>query len=381
MYKFMAKRATDPRDRVYGILGLHTDSTTVEADYSKTLFEVFRDATIHIIIQTQKLSVLGQIFNQKSDLDMRDEWSTWVLKWKPAGTPVSLTLPGDDFSASGDLPFRAPYTSGQGKELNVTGIKIDRVCHFSTVSTAPENMVLRIIDAWDIANTGPGNGYPNEPFIKSFISTILCGYFSIEQNKSQWRDEVYLYFARDWAFALFTSNREPIVMKKYSQLSISALECFYDAQNSHVSMESVDKSRISDEVLTWIGGAVSRLHDDDQVDAEMSIMEDLLTNKDVPIPLDFFIALYGAIAPKRSFFVTERNLMGMGETSMQNGDVVVILPGHKAPLMFRPAFSTADITYLVIGHCYLHGRMYGEAVSNIREPIDLDSKTETFILR
>lgn len=60
----------------------------------------------------------------------------------------------------------------------------------------------------------------------------------------------------------------------------------------------------------------------------------------------------------RRFFITQKGFIGTGPTSLQKGDVIAILCGGVVPFVLRPSFRE----YGVIGPCYVHGIMTGEAM-------------------
>lgn len=64
----------------------------------------------------------------------------------------------------------------------------------------------------------------------------------------------------------------------------------------------------------------------------------------------------------RRFFSTASGLIGLGPETMQLGNIVVVLFGGSTPFVLRPCGSYHNL----IGQCYLHGIMYGEAVQKHR---------------
>jgi hypothetical protein len=69
------------------------------------------------------------------------------------------------------------------------------------------------------------------------------------------------------------------------------------------------------------------------------------------------------------FFVTEKGYFGLGNPDTQVGDQVWVLIGGKVPFVLRPVvdndgMSSFDNSFRLIGDCYLHGIMDGEAVAN-----------------
>lgn len=60
----------------------------------------------------------------------------------------------------------------------------------------------------------------------------------------------------------------------------------------------------------------------------------------------------------RSFFRTKGGYMGLGPQILQPGDFVCVLAGGEVPFILRPDHDY----YKLVGECYLHGIMNGEAV-------------------
>ncbi|PQE29702.1 Heterokaryon incompatibility protein [Rutstroemia sp. NJR-2017a WRK4] len=64
-------------------------------------------------------------------------------------------------------------------------------------------------------------------------------------------------------------------------------------------------------------------------------------------------------AMKRAFFVTEKGYMGLGPSSMVEGDLVYVLSGGQVPFILRPTISAEG--FALVGESYIHGIMDGEA--------------------
>ncbi len=52
----------------------------------------------------------------------------------------------------------------------------------------------------------------------------------------------------------------------------------------------------------------------------------------------------------------------MGPAELSEGDQVYILAGGKVPLVLRPVSGSQLDTFELVGDCYIHGVMDGEAV-------------------
>lgn len=74
------------------------------------------------------------------------------------------------------------------------------------------------------------------------------------------------------------------------------------------------------------------------------------------------------VAPKiikytlfRSLFTTSKKYMGLAPLTAREGDHVVLLPGADVPYVLRHVDGQE---YSVVGHCYTHGIMFGEAADS-----------------
>jgi len=60
----------------------------------------------------------------------------------------------------------------------------------------------------------------------------------------------------------------------------------------------------------------------------------------------------------RRFFVTKGGLLGIGPHTIKEGDDVYVVFGADMPMIFRQANEHK----VLIGDCYVHGIMQGEAI-------------------
>lgn len=58
IFRFRNLHATDPRDRIYALLGLARDKISFSVDYHKSTLEVYRDFVHHAITQQNSLDII-----------------------------------------------------------------------------------------------------------------------------------------------------------------------------------------------------------------------------------------------------------------------------------------------------------------------------------
>ncbi|KAF9698899.1 hypothetical protein EKO04_003195 [Ascochyta lentis] len=83
---FREKRAKDPRDNIYGLLGLMTEKV-IQADYTKSTSEVFVDTVLELIVHDKDLSVLSHV-HHPSSFDESIHLSSFAPRWDLPGITV-----------------------------------------------------------------------------------------------------------------------------------------------------------------------------------------------------------------------------------------------------------------------------------------------------
>ena len=83
---------------------------------------------------------------------------------------------------------------------------------------------------------------------------------------------------------------------------------------------------------------------------------------------------------QRCLFMTEEGHIGLAPRAAKPGDRVCVLLGSDAPFLLRP---TGDKQYQLVGHCYTHGIMSGEALlgplpGDYRSVLPFDSKRNCY---
>ena len=110
--------------------------------------------------------------------------------------------------------------------------------------------------------------------------------------------------------------------------------------------------------------------------------EDLVAGSRVQENLSF-VASFQQATRNRRFFITEEGQMGLGPRLTRPGDLVCVLLGSQVPFVLR---QVGDCS-VVVGECYCHGVMEGEAVRGLDEGKDvlqefvLGSSVPTFTSR
>ncbi|KAK6442912.1 hypothetical protein LTR95_000790 [Oleoguttula sp. CCFEE 5521] len=146
MLHLQAFDVTDPRDHVYGVLGLarriSVDPSSLDAlypDYAKEFDEVLRDSTLVDIAQTQSLYILHKVWHPVVTLP-DDHFSSWTPRW-------DHEINGDEecaffrsgYWADNGILWEPPSPSFHPRDLRVLG------CTIGSIACATRIMWSRMI--------------------------------------------------------------------------------------------------------------------------------------------------------------------------------------------------------------------------------------------
>lgn len=336
-------QATDPRDRVYALLGILNDSgTAIVADYRKPCAAVYVDAMSHMFSTGEGLFFLSGIHlpGIRSEapyipsLPPSIEQPT-LPSWVPdfsrqtgelASQPLGITFhPPAGISASG-----AGSVCLNGKVLNdnrtlqVEGLVIDTIDHVLPVAQDLDQFISQLPDLEIMADDAKERP---EQFHVSIAPLIR----QFKLKEPLWKTLV--------------SN------KRYLSGYDPAPAAY---EHMHVDLLGQNKS-----------GPIT-MPDWEATDVE---------------PTEYKMSLQKALK-QRTFFTTTSGFCGTCVPDAQEGDVVVILFGSPVPFVLRPAPDTESaktesgrpIHYLV-GAAYVGGIMNGEMVDELYCEDLIDSTT------
>jgi hypothetical protein len=309
-------RATDPRDRIFGMLGLasDTDQLQIRPDYSKskTCEAVYTDAA-RALFQNGHTDVLAlsQFPKQYSNLP------TWVPDWTTTiQEPCGLYLSNAYFSASGQMSF----------------------CYVPTVFTGAERLIaLKGVRVDIITQVG-----------QLWLPTIV----NYEHN---------------WAHAMkfisdiesFCSQSDRIARPIYRsptqraeaiwRIPCEDLDRLDEFVRSRARTTGPDLEEGFKLLTAGLGSEECRSSKDPRLHSYTTCMGDMF---------------------KRRPFLSAEGYVGLAPSHAEPGDVIVIIYGAIVPFILR---NVGDGQFNLVGEAYVHGIMVGEYME--QNPL-----TETFVL-
>ena len=316
---FYVRQATDPRDKVYGLLGLLTpERRLVDADYALSAEDVYEMTAFKIIQDSGDLAVLMDIDEYVGDVAS----ASWAPDWT-TNAAFGLQL-YDLFSAAGSLKADARQCSPH--TLNISAVILDTVTNVAISGGTEEGDLLDAytdLKTWEALAELHTRG--SSPYVSSgynrkdaFWQTVLMG-ANADRSRRVHAEEDHASY-QEWRAWL----------EQYGKAT--DCESFLEAASQH------ELTREYNNVLTF----------------------------------------YPAT---RWFFLTEDGYFGLGPVEIEEGDVVCVLAGGKMPFVLRAVNKTCEscrtdqLCYRLMGFAYVHGIMDGEVVrgieADVEEPVRL----------
>jgi hypothetical protein len=137
--------ATDPRDRIFGLLGIPTTDSDpdhgeffMEPDYSLSAHEVYRNLAFKVLRLANTPSLLSSV--QHGD-DIDKSWPTWIPQWEKVYTTTLAPSERAEGHRGASLDIPGEFSITQPSTLDVRGLEL-----YTVVNTLPKR---------DTSSTGP----------------------------------------------------------------------------------------------------------------------------------------------------------------------------------------------------------------------------------
>ena len=307
----------DPKDHIYGALGLFSGSTKrhdltvlslLKPDYSKTVAQIFCDAARFTIQNESQLNTLVDIFHRIDNPEIRDTPS-WVS---------SYNIP---WHAEKDAATLAPFTNADDKTRTQV-----------VASTAAEMHILKLKGV-------------RAKFVQDDCVNVVSSVFWREILAVKLLEEIFPLLGR-YPRAVY-NNDIP------EDLGLTLL----GGMNAEGTPATQDDCRDIELFL-------EDLEAGDEISAILNNLQNF-----APTPgsrkyraarfAQGFFRRFGM----RRFFIMSSGHIGIGPQTMLPGDVVAVLYGGYVPFVLRPCGEE----YELVGECYVHGIMNGEVIRQHKE--------------
>lgn len=321
-------RTTNPRDQIYGKLGLRAfnqvaNSMRIQPDYTRPVQEVFMDFAISGINYFHNLDVLS--FAEPKDTPQND-FSSWVPLWDEnlVMRTVLVQFGSWNWRAHGGARLKIPISVLDGS-IYLKGLVLDRILRIIDVDpegwrpNCAKNRRNSLYQLWQQECQNGGPEFDNSSHIEdsrflAFAASIVAGVQYPAQR--------------------ITDNWASFQNEVTSYLRLSTLE---ETERAYVALAEAEEA--------WFQYRI-RAH---------------------------------TCTAGRVLFETSSGYVGLGPQLLRTGDLACVLYGGKVPFILRPAgkhYSFFGGTYQdplggkyysFIGESYIHGYMEGEAITMLQD--------------
>ncbi|MCJ1243494.1 hypothetical protein MMC30_000691 [Trapelia coarctata] len=315
--------STDPRDKIYGLLALMDTSlaSLIKPDYTDTVENVYRSFALDTIKATGSLDII-----RHSEPSTDSALPSWAPDWVIEPGNSALTIDDNAFATSGSFPASVQALADP-QSISCKGFVIDRF----------DGMGCRWTSGWSPDSVVPSKGRSNP-------------YSTFEDvREAIWKSMV----------ACHRLPSEPLDADYGSLLATPVLAA------ADLPKHSPIKDIVGSNVFDW---CVRFLKGNADFQVAGRRMEEYLWKDVEPEKIDA-VHLRDALMQRdrvnlgRRLVTTERGYVGMALETVERADVVAVLLGCSTPMVLRQVQGDSGyLRWKVVGECYLHGIMNGEAM-------------------
>jgi hypothetical protein len=350
LLSFVSSMATMDKDKIFAILGFTDEGGVLEnlIDYSKSKQDILLELARHFIEKGQLLQTLPFAGLARSTRSLY-ELHSGTGSVSPTTDTVSMPSWVADWMVSRPLDTLTPYGYGAGSAreprvaqagehmIRATGISMDRIR--SIVSC----------DMFDIQNS---TAYPTA---KGKFQHILNHFHQIFR------------LAEDtWPLLCYDPdhNVDQPLMEAVSRTLIGDIvgetspapdeySCFIP---NYINFCTMQRNELRDDSLSPDFSHLDAT-DAERLGAQLSQTEEFLSQM-----MNAKLLCDSMTTPRR-FCVTKRGYFGVVPKAAEIGDKVVVFYGGNVPFLLRPSTKgSSQSVYQLVGECYLHGCMQGQAL-------------------
>jgi len=338
---------TDPRDRVYGILGILPPESRaiagkIKPNYTKPVAEVYKDFVLAAMEVTGRADLLSECF-LPADNDDDDDESSRTRDWRPSWVPNwsskrekgfnmnQLCADGQSSVAGG---WYVEDDAGGGGVLRIKGVRVDEV---TTVMPTPK-LTVDTTPARDGDDTPAAFVPPILDFIKRICATLDVS----------------------------PEDRAPYGPLGSSSGSGNGTTTVLEAICYALSGGGHFRDHLSEQMAA---STTPSLHDFRELirHALAYKMEDASTHRPPSPHTSACLKLMVSTVQDRAIFLTSEGYVGVGPAAMRPGDEIAVLLGCMRPLVLRPQQrgereEAPQRHRVIVGPCNAHGLDWGEAL-------------------
>lgn len=341
--------ATDPRDKVYGVMGLADAAarSNITIDYNKGVTDLFEEITRYLIFKEGKMNHIA--------LPRRN-----IISQQGAGVTESCHTDGTPPSWIRDFTFKPPPKNSESP-------LIPDWCGRSKLYDAS----LRS------GTVQVGEIRPRELRIVGMkldiVEECAVAWYQIPGNTrilKNWKNILPVYFRVGREDVSPTTDADHVSTKAQAPSSSNypwGLIYSPGGKPLKTMKEAIWRTVMADKTLDefkrppdWYGSFIQG-YVESYVGAQSTniVVDGAPPGMEASEAVEEFHKFQhrlGNVMVGRSAFRTRDGWIGLGPDSTKGGDLIAILSGGDAPFVLRPCHDH----YHVVGNCYVEGVMYGE---------------------
>jgi len=368
---FQVLEATNPRDRIYALLGLAVDA--IEPKYGRSVVEVYSEFAAKWIMEDRDTSILAHAelsgYRERKLSKQRSDLPSWVPDWESAAGEMGKLF---------RFGSRLQHGKGSMDELERYRASLDRPCtwrvsddgkvlfapglHLDVISSLGPDLSLGGRDRFreyflQYSQFGDRNYPTGISKAEALFRLYLLDVDLFTHERLDCRSRTYAQLAYGFVYGIIAqSDAEPTLSQVEAAVALATeLSALY-------LEDALEGAAVYTTMFATLLGTTDRL--DAAHDAARETLQLDLVNsaKDADSLLKMQHGMIGWIN-RRSVFQTEKGYLGIGPQEMQSGDIVTVLEGCNMPAVLR----RVDSDYVFLGLCFVLGLMDGEGFSMLEE--------------
>ncbi|RYC64535.1 hypothetical protein CHU98_g1687 [Xylaria longipes] len=346
LYHLRPSQVTDPKDKIYGILGLASDSESIvpHPDYAASLTQIYVSLLSNTTAVRGDLDWLTLVHSYNSSVDK----PSWLPDLSKKTSVVSMNTSRSMFGA-GKFGFAACGPTVPCIEINartftcsLQGILVDEIDGLGADygHAFPPNTVFQPASNANVYGT-------YQEVYRAIWKTVVADQ-GFEGTLESWRapPSFGVAFQRQISAIL---RREGSREKRVPQ-ALNVSDWFFWNQHLQFGQRSIAE---------WAMIMNDNVLDDNK--------EDL----DNDLGYQFYRRFKSSVGGRR-IFTTKSGYLGLADKSVQRGDRLYVFLGGRMPVVLRAVKDG----FRFICECYTHGIMFGEAIeSGFEKSVPFESIT------
>ncbi|RYP33979.1 hypothetical protein DL767_004500 [Monosporascus sp. MG133] len=351
-----------------------------QADYSKSVAEVYRDVALDYINRTKSLEILTTV--QHAPDDNSELFSpSWVPRWDYFVDTAVLGLYTSTYFASANKDvILTPSPPAQLDTLIVRGALISRAVHHTGL-LEPSSFDLPLPDTTVVGPDSPEvqNKWTTNPIAKLWLQKLVTehpeSYPVLPLLEAGSPDRPYVMFDRRASNLHRAFMRTWVAGKNMGEVDGFDLQADSDAYWERLFWGSEGDPETQTQKLASLPTGLESHSPDDERARSRDRRENAMRWKR-------YRDAAATVCNKRKFFITKKGLFGLGPGAMGEDDFVAVLLGADVPFVIREVLEDEeerdmevrkrenkpvpmDRKFQLIGECYVDGLMQGQATRGV----------------